>query len=84
VGEKKSLCSDTMLGISNLHYQGAKGHIYSIYTERKYAENPLTNGKNTIYNIHLTVLPLQGLFIQFADKCYMSCALAEPNVFSCA
>jgi hypothetical protein len=46
--------SDTMLGIYKLHYQGAKGHIYSTCTERKYAENPLTDGENTIYNIHLT------------------------------
>jgi hypothetical protein len=45
-----------MLGISNLHYQGAKGHIYSTCTEHKYAGNPLTDGENTIYNIHLTIL----------------------------
>jgi hypothetical protein len=51
---KKTYSSDTMLGICNLHYQGAKGHIYSTYTGRKYAENPLTNRENTIYNIHLT------------------------------
>jgi hypothetical protein len=25
-GERKSLCSDTMLGISNLYSRGAKGH----------------------------------------------------------
>jgi hypothetical protein len=43
-----------MLGISNLHYQGAKGHIYSTCIGRKYAENPLTDGENTIYNIYLT------------------------------
>jgi hypothetical protein len=48
--------SDTMLGISNLHYQGAKGHIYSTCIGHKYAENPLTDGENTIYNIHLTIL----------------------------
>jgi hypothetical protein len=42
-----------MLGISNLHYQGAKGHIYSTYTGRKYAGNPLTDGENTIFTIKL-------------------------------
>jgi hypothetical protein len=45
-----------MLGISNLHYQGAKGHIYTTRTWRKYAGNPLTDGENTIYNIHLTLI----------------------------
>jgi hypothetical protein len=54
VGERQNLGSDTMLGISNLHYQGAKGHIYSTCTGRKYAGNPLTDGENIIYNIHLT------------------------------
>jgi hypothetical protein len=47
-----------MLGISNLHYQGAKGHIYSTCTGRKYTGNPLTDGENTIYNIHVTVAML--------------------------
>jgi hypothetical protein len=37
-----------------MHYQGTKGHIYSTCTGRKYAENPLTDRENTIYNIHLT------------------------------
>jgi hypothetical protein len=50
-----NLCCDTMLGICNLHYQGAKGHIYSTCTGHKYAGNHLTDGKNTIYNIHLTI-----------------------------
>jgi hypothetical protein len=31
-GRQKTLCSDTMLGISNLHYRGGKGHIYSTCT----------------------------------------------------
>jgi hypothetical protein len=47
-----------MLGICNLYYQGAKGHIYSTCTGRKYAENPLTDGENTMYNIHLTITTL--------------------------
>jgi hypothetical protein len=49
-----NLGSDTMSELCNLHYQGAKGHIYSTYTGHKYAGNPLTDGENTIYNIHLT------------------------------
>jgi hypothetical protein len=49
-----NLGSDTMLRICNLHYQGAKGHIYSTCTGCKYAGNPLTDRENTIYNIHLT------------------------------
>jgi hypothetical protein len=49
-----NLGSDTMLGICNLHYQGAKGHIYSTCTWHKYAGNPLIDGENTIYSIHLT------------------------------
>jgi hypothetical protein len=49
-----------LLGISNLHYQGAKGYIYSTCTWRKYAGNPLTDGKNTIYNIHLTASFSEG------------------------
>jgi hypothetical protein len=53
-GERQNLCSDTMLGISNLHYQGAKGHIYNTCIGRKYAGNPLIDRENTIYNIHLT------------------------------
>jgi hypothetical protein len=44
-----------MLGICNLHYQGAKGHIYSTCTGHKYVGNPLTDGENIIYNIHLTI-----------------------------
>jgi hypothetical protein len=55
---EKNYSSDTILGICNLHYQGAKGHIYSTCTGRKYAENPLTDGENTIYNIHLTTSSL--------------------------
>jgi hypothetical protein len=59
--ELETLGSDTMLGICNLHYQVAKGHIYSTCTERKYAGNPLTDGENTIYNIHLTKLKAELL-----------------------
>jgi hypothetical protein len=46
-----------VLRICNLHYQGAKGHIYSTYTGRKYAGNPLTGRENITYNIHLTPPP---------------------------
>jgi hypothetical protein len=49
-----------MLGKGNLHYQGAKGHIYSTCTGRKYVGNPLTDGENTIYNIHLTYMTTHG------------------------
>jgi hypothetical protein len=38
-----------MLGIVNLYYIGAKGHIYIHVQVYKYAGNPLTGGETTIY-----------------------------------
>jgi hypothetical protein len=35
---------------------GPKATIYSTCTGHKYAGNPLTDGENIIYNIHLTVM----------------------------
>jgi hypothetical protein len=38
-----------LLGIDKLYSIGAKGHIYIHVQVCKYAENPLTGGKNIIY-----------------------------------
>jgi hypothetical protein len=37
---KKNLCSDTMLGISNLYFQEAKGQYIYMYRCEEYAGNP--------------------------------------------
>jgi hypothetical protein len=50
-GERKSLCSDTMLGISNLYSQEAKGQYIYMYMCGEYAGNPSYKWENTQYII---------------------------------
>jgi hypothetical protein len=50
-GERQNLGSDTMLGISNLYSQEAKGQYIYMYRCGEYAENPSYKQENTQYII---------------------------------
>jgi hypothetical protein len=60
-GHKQRTRSDTMLGIDLLYSIGAKGHIYIHVQVCKYAGNPLTGGKTTIYKYTSNILNLDGI-----------------------